>query len=95
MHPGLWEKLADTFFWLQLFWLLAGFLLMAYLALKVMPRESNSKRSRSGPRQSSPRRPELVVLGGYRFEVTQDPELTGPNVIELRPDQMDRRSRAR
>lgn len=95
MHPGLWEKFADTILWLQLFWVLAGFLLMAYLALKVVPRESNSRRSRCGPRQGSPRRPELVALGGYRFEVTPDPELTGPNVIELRHDPMDRRSRAR
>jgi|SRR5690349_1205175 hypothetical protein len=92
VHPGLWEKFADTLLWLQLFWVLAGFALMAYLAVKVFPREANAKRSQSG-RGSSVQKPELVVLGGYRFEITQGPELTRPNVIELHPDHIDRRSR--
>jgi hypothetical protein len=94
VHPGLWQKFADTLLWLQLFWVFAGFALMTYLAFKVFPREPNASRSQSGPRSSSTK-PELVVLGGYRFEITPGPELTRPNVIELHSDHIDRRSQTR
>lgn len=95
MHPGLWERFAETLLWLQLIWVLAGFALMGFLAFKLFPRESHARCSQSGPKDLSPAKPELVVLGGYRFEITQGPDLTRPNVIELRPDHIDRRSQAR
>ena len=92
MHSGIWERLADALFWLQLCWVMAGFLLMIYLAVKVMPRSEEPKPSRIG---SDNNRREMVVLGGYRFEVTHDSSGSRPNVIELYPDRVDRRRRIR
>jgi hypothetical protein len=94
LHSGIWERLADALFWLQLCWVLAGFLLMIYLAIKVMPRSEEPKASRIGPRSEDCLKPELVVLGGYRFEVTPDLSGTRPKVIELHPDRLDRNRRA-
>ena len=95
MHSGIWERLADALFWLQLCWVVAGFLLMIYLAVKVMPASEESKGSRIGQRVHDSSKSELVVLGGYRFEVTQDPSTTRPKVIELYPDRLDRSRRIR
>ena len=95
MHSGIWERLADALFWLQLCWVIAGFLLMIYLALKVMPGSEEPKSSRIGQRAKDSSKSELVVLGGYRFEVTQDSAGTRPKVIELYPDRLDRSRRIR
>ncbi|HEU5231332.1 MAG TPA: hypothetical protein VFU50_00625 [Terriglobales bacterium] len=95
LHPGILERLANALFWLQLCWVIAGFLLMIYLAVKVMPASGEPKRSRIGPPASLPSKPDLVVLGGYRFEVTQDASSTRPKVIELHPDRLDRSRRVR
>ncbi|HKT23118.1 MAG TPA: hypothetical protein VJR04_00860 [Terriglobales bacterium] len=95
MHSGIWERFADTLFWLQLCWVVAGFLLMIYLAVKVMPASEEPKASRIGQRSNPSPKPELVVLGGYRFEVTQDLSNTRPKVIELYPDHLDRKRRTR
>ena len=89
MHSAILERLGDALFWLQLCWVLAGFVLMIYLAVKVMPGSEEPKNSRIGLNGRSERR-ELVVLGGYRFEVTQDPSSARPKVIELHPDRLDR-----
>jgi hypothetical protein len=82
MQPTFWQRLADTLFWLQLGWVVAGLGLMAYLAIKVMP-HGKSSRNETQPRMPGPK---LVVLGGYRFEITQDPPATRPKVIELPAD---------
>jgi hypothetical protein len=88
LHSGLWEKLADAFFWLQLTWILSGFLLMAYFALKVFPADKECRNSRSDS-VPSPRKAELITLGSYRFEVPT--ETTAPsNVIELYQKHNDR-----
>ncbi len=93
MHSGIWERLADALFWLQLCWVVAGFALMIYLAIKVMPRSEEPKTSRIGSYDGNRR--ELIVLGGYRFEVTHDASGSRPNVIELCPDRLDRRRHIR
>ena len=83
MHPGVWERLADMLFWLQLCWIFSGFLLMAYLAFKVFPDSGNSSTSQTGSVSVTPPKRELIVLGGYRFEVTQDSHAHRPNVVEF------------
>lgn len=88
MHSGIWERLADALFWLQLCWVIAGFLLMIYLAIKVMPRPEDLKSSQFGQGVKASNT-ELVTLGGYRFEVTQDSSSTRPKVIKLYPDRLD------
>jgi hypothetical protein len=95
LHSGIWEQLADALFWIQLCWIIAGFLLMIYLAIKVMPGSEEPKSSRIGQCKKDSRRPELILLGGYRFEVTQDALNTRPKVIELHPDRLDRNRRVR
>lgn len=95
MHSGIWEGLADALFWLQLCWVIAGFLLMIYLAVKVMPRCEEPKSSRIGQQDDNSSTPRLVVLGGYRFEVTQDSSGTRPKVIELYPHRRDSNRRVR
>lgn len=95
MHSGIWERLADALFWLQLCWVVAGFLLMIYLAAKVMPGSEEQEGSRIGQCANDSSTRELVVLGGYRFEVTQDSSSTRPKVIELHPDRLDRNRRIR
>lgn len=95
MHSGIWERLADALFWLQLFWVVAGFLLMIYLAIKVFPRSEERRRSRSGTSGDWSGKREMVVLGGYRFEITQDPSAGRPNVIQLHPERLDRRRNVR
>jgi hypothetical protein len=55
MHPGFWETVADTLFWLQLCWIFSGFVLMAYLAFKVFPGKDESdpdSSSKSRPKTS-------------------------------------------
>ena len=94
LHSGIWERLADALFWLQLCWVIAGFLLMIYLAIKVMPPSEEPKISQFG-QGGKGSNTELVVLGGYRFEVTQDSSSTRPKVIELYPDRLDRNRRVR
>jgi len=91
MQPTTWERLADTLFWLQLGWVVAGFGLMAYLALKVMSRGSTS-RNETDERAL---KPNMVVLGGYRFEITQETGAAHPKVVELRPDYVDGHRRTR
>jgi hypothetical protein len=86
LHSGIWERLADALFWLQLCWVIAGFALMIYLAVKVMPRSEEPKNSRIGPGTDWTSTRQMVVLGGYRFEVTQEPPSARPKVIELYPD---------
>lgn len=95
LHSGIWERLADALFWLQLCWVIAGFLLMIYLAIKVMPRSEEPKSSRIGQRPKDSSKSELVVLGGYRFEVTQESSRTRPKVIELYPNRLDGARRIR
>ena len=95
LHSGIWERLADALFWLQLCWVIASFLLMIYLAVKVMPASEEPKDSRIGQRPHDSSKPDLVVLGGYCFEVTQDPSTTRPKVIEVYPDRLDRTRRFR
>ena len=94
MHSGIWERLADALFWLQLCWVIAGFLLMIYLAIKVMPRSEELKSSQFGQGVKASNT-ELVALGGYRFEVTQDSSSTRPKVIKLYPDRLDHSRRVR
>jgi hypothetical protein len=88
LHSGLWEKLVDGLFWLQLTWIFSGFLLMAYFALKVLPKEKEGTNSRSDASSNVTQRPELITLGSYRFEFTS--QTTPPsNVIELYSKQTD------
>ena len=89
MHSGLWEKLVDALFWLQLTWIFSGFLLMAYLAVKVFPGEKEGTNSRSDSPPTGTQRPELITLGNYRFEIASKKTPPG-NVIELYPKQTDR-----
>ena len=51
MHPGFWETVADTLFWLQLCWIFSGFVLMAYLAFKVFPRKQEPDLDRASQAQ--------------------------------------------
>ena len=95
LHSGIWERLADALFWLQLCWVIAGFLLMIYLATKVVPRSEEPKTSRIGQPDDNSSTPKLVALGGYRFEVTQDLSSARPKVIELYPDRLDHNRRFR
>jgi hypothetical protein len=91
MQPITWERLADALFWLQLGWVVAGFGLMAYLAIKVMPRSSTSRNET----ENISSKPNMVVLGGYRFEITQETGAARPKVVELRPDYVDGHRRTR
>lgn len=93
MYSEIWERLADTLFWLQLCWVLAGFLLMIYLAFKVVPHDKGTVHSQIG--KIKPGKPESVILGGYRFEVTQGLGATHTNVIEIESEQLDHSRRAR
>jgi len=95
LHSGIWQRLADALFWIQLCWVITGFLLMIYLALKVMPRSEEPKTSRIGQYDDDFSRPRVVILGGYRFDVTQDGSSTRPKVIELYPDRLDGARRIR
>jgi hypothetical protein len=95
LHSGIWEHLADALFWLQLCWVVAGFLLMIYLAIKVLPRSEESKRSRTGTSDGWSGKRGMVVLGGYRFEITQDQSGGRPSVIQLHPDRLERRRSVR
>ena len=89
MHSGLWERLVDALFWLQLTWIFSGFLLMAYFALKVFPKEKEEANSRSDAAPTVAQRPQLITLGNYRFEIAS--QTTPPsNVVELYPKQTDR-----
>jgi hypothetical protein len=94
LQSAIWERLADALFWLQLCWVVAGFLLMIYLAVKVMPR-TEEPGSRIGQSDKHSSNAEVVALGGYRFEVTQDPSSTRPKVIELYPNRLDPSRRVR
>jgi hypothetical protein len=94
VHPRIWETLADTLLWVQLGLICSGFVLMGYLAFKVFPDGSDGEASHSSHSFASPKR-ELVVLGGYRFEVTQDSTPAGPKVIEFAPSQIDCKSATR
>ena len=93
MYSGIWERLADTLFWLQLCWVLAGFLLMIYLAIKVLPHDKGTVHSQTG--KSGPAKPESLIVGGHRFEVTLGSGTIPTNVIEIQTDQLDRSRRAR
>jgi hypothetical protein len=90
LHPGLWEKVVDALFWLQLAWIFSGFLLMAYFALKVFPSDKEEIGSRSESKASTAQRPELITLGNYRFEIVADTSAHRSKVIELYPRQSDR-----
>ncbi|PYY13359.1 MAG: hypothetical protein DMG61_13605 [Acidobacteria bacterium] len=90
MRPGIWEKVFDALFWLQLVWIFSGFLLMAYFALKVFPADKEATNSRSDSGASAAQRPELITLGNYRFEVASDTSMPRTKVIELYPKRSDR-----
>jgi len=92
VHSGLWDKLVDALFWLQLAWILAGFLLMAYFALKVFPSDNEGKNSRSESALSPSPRPELITLGNYRFEIAAESSEPRSKVIELYPGPSDRKA---
>lgn len=85
MHPRIWETLADTLLWLQLGLICSGFVLMGYLALKVFPDGSDAEVSQMSSHSFSSQKRELIMLGGYRFEVTQDSTAGRPNVIAFAP----------
>lgn len=94
MHLRIWEMLADTLLWLQLGLICSGFVLMGYLAFKIFPDGSDAEASQKSPPSASHKR-ELIVLGGYRFEVTQDSTAGRPKVIEFAPGQIDCKSALR
>jgi hypothetical protein len=94
MHPRIWETVADTLLWLQLGLICSGFVLMGYLALKVFPDGSHAEVSQMSSHSFANQKPELIMLGGYRFEVTQDSTAGRPNVIDFAPSQIDRKSAA-
>jgi hypothetical protein len=94
MHPRIWETLADTLLWLQLVLICSGFVLMGYLALKVFPAGSAPKTSQNSSHSWASQKRELIMLGGYRFEATQDSTAGRPNVIDFAPSQIDRKSAA-
>jgi len=89
VHLGMWERLTDALFWLQVGWIVSGFLLMGYLAVKVFPRDSDGQ-SPSAP--ALPKR-ELITLGNYRFEVPSDVSTSRCNIIEL-PQRKSERQRS-
>jgi hypothetical protein len=66
MQSGIWETVADTFFWMQLVWILSGFCLMAYLAFRVFPhrRDDDLTLVETTPHQ----RRQRMIAGSYRFE---------------------------
>ena len=90
MHPGVWEKLVDALFWLQLAWIFSGFALMAYLALKVFPSEKKEPSLSSDSSLPNTKRPQLVTLGNYRFEMAIDIPATPANVLEMYPNRHKR-----
>ena len=90
MHPGIWEKLVDALFWLQLVWIFSGFVLMAYLALKVFPSEKKESSPSSASALPKTKRPQLVTLGNYRFEMAVDIPATPANVVEMYPSRRKR-----
>jgi hypothetical protein len=95
VHPRIWETLADTLLWLQLGLICSGFVLMGYLAFKVFPDGSDAEVSQKSPHSFANQNRELIVLGGYRFEVTQDSTAGRPKVIEFAPSQIDCKSAVR
>jgi|SRR5437868_9452572 len=95
LHPHIWETLADTLLWLQLGLICSGFVLMGYLALKVFPDGCDAEDSEKSSHSLASQKRELIILGGYRFEVTQDSTAGRPNVIDFAPSQIDRKSAAR
>ncbi|MFL6436592.1 MAG: hypothetical protein ACJ71Q_03355 [Terriglobales bacterium] len=95
MHLRIWEMLADTLLWLQLGLICSGFVLMGYLSFKVFPDGSDPEASQKSPHSSASQKPELIVLGGYRFEVTQDSSAGRPKVIDFPPSQIDCKSALR
>jgi hypothetical protein len=94
VHSRIWETLADTLLWLQLALICSGFALMGYLALKVFPGGSDSEASQKGSHSLASQKRELIMLGGYRFEVAQDSTAGRPNVIDFAPSHIDRESAA-
>lgn len=90
MHPGVWERVVDALFWVQLAWIFSGFLLMAYFALKVFPSDTEETNSRSDSAVVTAQRPELITLGNYRFEMVADTLKPRSKVIDLYPKQSDR-----
>jgi ribosomal 30S subunit maturation factor RimM len=95
VHLRIWELLADTLLWLQLGLICSGFGLMGYLAFKVFPDSSDSEASHKSPHSFASQKRELIMLGGYRFEVTQDSTAVRPKVIEFAPSQIDCKSAVR
>lgn len=90
MHTSIWERVADTLFWLQLCWILSGFLLMAYLAFKIFPKSKSQSRNgnvteRSPESEDSSRagRGELMIAGNYRLESFPQVTLSSSRIIEF------------
>ena len=92
MHLRIWELLADTLLWLQLSLICSGFVLMGYLAFKVFPDNADAKAYQKGLHSFAGQKRELITLGGYRFEVTQDSTAARPNVIDFPPSQINCKS---
>jgi len=88
MHTNLWERVADTLFWLQLCWVLSGFLLMAYLAFKIFPKGKSQDRNgkQSGVESEKSMgicHRELMVAGNYRLESFPRVTLSSAQIIEF------------
>lgn len=87
MHLRIWELLADTLLWLQLGLICSGFVLMGYLAFKVFPDRADAEASQKSSHPFAGEKRELIMLGSYRFEVTQDSTAGCPKVIDFAPSQ--------
>ena len=88
MHTSIWEKVADTLFWMQLCWILSGFVLTAYLAFKICPKSKAKGRNGNEPRAVS-KEPsgtgnrELMIAGNYRLESFPHVTLSSAKIIEF------------
>ena len=95
MHLRIWELLADTLLWLQLGLICSGFALMGYLAVKVFPDGADAQGSQNSAHSFVGQKRELVMLGGYRFEVTEDSTADRPKVIDFASSLVDGKSAVR
>lgn len=89
MHTSIWEKVADTLFWLQLCWILSGFFLMAYLAVKIFPQSKsqgwngNADSDPESENSSDAGKRELMIAGNYRLESFPRVTLSSAKIVEF------------
>jgi len=88
VHTSIWEKVADTLFWMRLCWLLSGFLLMAYLAFKIFPRSKSQGRTGNelgadAAESSAMGNRGLMIAGNYRLESFPHITLSSAKIIEF------------